>query len=642
MNLEVSQQLLSERHDEEIIGEFTMMMLLYVSVVILFLSLTNKVQNLSNIFILLSCLLFLLSLLFLALACSLSLLQHIEYQDGWKIDENDLQWSQSLAAGGFGEVWKGKYSAFPGEVVAIKKFFLTPDTIDVIEKDGAFADREVSVLTKIPSHRNILFVIGAGQLRDTKQIFLVTEFMSGGDLRSLLDNNNSNSNSNSSNGEHNQKNILSWRTRLQISSDIVEGMAFLHSRGLIHRDLKSPNILLDANGKAKIADFGLSKVTGSHHAILRDVEKQKRSLSSKNSFNINFYNSNTKKRNNDQLTKANMLEIAVKFQNAMLVKKQDDPWFISSKEKKKNKNKKKQLSFKGSEAVEWFMWLFLQNPSLLGTEKTCTAKDAMSLGTKLMKAGFISLVEIKKDSFDVEVDERYNTTITVLLNDKRVIYCFNSERMNNGKNNGSSSSSSSLSSSSSSYVPPSPPLETKTETKAESLDEASATTVKHETQSSGSSGNRSSNSSGRSEFTISGSGSGGELTSSSSSFETRNTGRIGSLLWMAPEIMMSKDSVVYGLETDVYSFGIVLFEILTRRVPWEDEITGPLYMEVGRRVCRGDRPHVTEEERRDALGDAGGALLYALMHQCWKKNPATRPTFDRIATQIQKLLVVDS
>ena len=206
----------------------------------------------------------------------------------------------------------------------------------------------------------------------------------------------------------------------------------------------------------------------------------------------------------------------------------------------------------------------------------------------------------------------------------------------------SSSSSSSLSSSSSSYVPPSPPLETKTETKAESLDEASATTVKHETQSSGSSGNRSSNSSGRSEFTISGSGSGGELTSSSSSFETRNTGRIGSLLWMAPEIMMSKDSVVYGLETDVYSFGIVLFEILTRRVPWEDEITGPLYMEVGKRVCRGDRPHVTEEERRDALGDAGGALLYALMHQCWKKNPATRPTFDRIATQIQKLLVVDS
>ena len=46
-----------------------------------------------------------------------------------------------------------------------------------------------------------------------------------------------------------------------IAKDIAEGMAFLHGRQMIHRDLKSLNVLLDARGRAKIADFGLSRVS---------------------------------------------------------------------------------------------------------------------------------------------------------------------------------------------------------------------------------------------------------------------------------------------------------------------------------------------------------------------------------------------
>ena len=140
----------------------------------------------------------------------------LEYQDGWKIDEDDLVWTQSLAAGGYGEVWKGKYAAFPGEVVAIKKFFITPDSMDEVLTNGAFGDQEVALLTKTPSHRNVLFVIGAGQLKKTGQIFLVSEFMSGGDLRTLLDRTSE---------------LLPWKRRVQMASDIAEGMAFLHSRG---------------------------------------------------------------------------------------------------------------------------------------------------------------------------------------------------------------------------------------------------------------------------------------------------------------------------------------------------------------------------------------------------------------------------
>ena len=54
---------------------------------------------------------------------------------------------------------------------------------------------------------------------------------------------------------------FSWGLRIAILSDIAEGMAFLHSKNMIHRDLKSLNVLLDDMGRAKIADFGLSRFT---------------------------------------------------------------------------------------------------------------------------------------------------------------------------------------------------------------------------------------------------------------------------------------------------------------------------------------------------------------------------------------------
>ena len=250
-----------------------------------------------------------------------------------------------------GEVWKGKYSAFPGEVVAIKKFFLTPDNMEHILEKGAFGDREVALLAKTPPHKNIVFVIGAGQLRGNNQIFLVSEFMSGGDLRHLLDN-------------HTDMKTIPWSNRLQIASDIAEGMAFLHSRGLIHRDLKSLNILLDHTGKAKIADFGLSKITGSHNAILRKcnvkgMSKIEEAECKKDALAIQHQQQQQNRFNVQKLTNKEMATITETMRADMMAA-------TNSKWYSKTANATMSSSFRGNEAISWFLENFPERITVTG------------------------------------------------------------------------------------------------------------------------------------------------------------------------------------------------------------------------------------------------------------------------------------
>ena len=73
----------------------------------------------------------------------------------------------------------------------------------------------------------------------------IMEYMPRGSLRSFL--------------EDKSQEIL-WDTRMTIAIDIGNGLSYLHKKNILHRDLKSLNVLLDINYSAKIGDFGLSKI----------------------------------------------------------------------------------------------------------------------------------------------------------------------------------------------------------------------------------------------------------------------------------------------------------------------------------------------------------------------------------------------
>ncbi|OQR81478.1 kinase [Thraustotheca clavata] len=150
----------------------------------------------------------------------------------------DVTMIKVLASGAFGEVWMGQYEA---ETVAVKKLLPHKFGKDALQK----FIYEIALMAKLDSPYIVQF-LGAAWTRPT-DIILVTEFMDGGDLRNRLQNGPP----------------LSWQQKLQVALDISEGLVYLHTLNptIIHRDLKSRNVLLNSKSHAKITDFGVSRET---------------------------------------------------------------------------------------------------------------------------------------------------------------------------------------------------------------------------------------------------------------------------------------------------------------------------------------------------------------------------------------------
>jgi len=130
-------------------------------------------------------------------------------------------------------IWNGKW-------VAIKKFSIKENQ-NIKNYLNKFI-REINIISSL-RHPNIVLYMGA--TINNSDYYMISEYIPKGSLFDFL---------------HVQKSSFSETEQLTIAYEIAIAVKYLHSRKILHCDLKSSNILIDDNWKIKISDFGLSRI----------------------------------------------------------------------------------------------------------------------------------------------------------------------------------------------------------------------------------------------------------------------------------------------------------------------------------------------------------------------------------------------
>ncbi|PHT78418.1 Mitogen-activated protein kinase kinase kinase YODA [Capsicum annuum] len=147
-----------------------------------------------------------------------------------------------LGRGTFGHVYVG-FNSDSGEMCAMKEVTLFSDDAKSKESAKQLA-QEIALLSRL-RHPNIVQYYGSEMVPDKLYIYL--EYVSGGSIYKLLQ----------EYGPFGETAIRSY------TQQILSGLAYLHAKNTVHRDIKGANILVDPNGRIKLADFGMAKhITG--------------------------------------------------------------------------------------------------------------------------------------------------------------------------------------------------------------------------------------------------------------------------------------------------------------------------------------------------------------------------------------------
>lgn len=175
-----------------------------------------------------------------ALMDSNSPTEGLENFNEWTIDLRRLNMGAAFAQGAFGKLYRGIYN---GEDVAIKILERPendPERAKLMEQQF---QQEVMMLATL-THPNIVRFIGA--CRKPMVWCIVTEYAKGGSVRQFLMK------------RHNR--AVPLKLAVKQALDVARGMAYVHGLGLIHRDLKSDNLLIFGDKSIKIADFGVARI----------------------------------------------------------------------------------------------------------------------------------------------------------------------------------------------------------------------------------------------------------------------------------------------------------------------------------------------------------------------------------------------
>ncbi|KAL3653538.1 hypothetical protein CASFOL_003219 [Castilleja foliolosa] len=143
-----------------------------------------------------------------------------------------------LGRGTFGHVYVG-FNSETGEMCAMKEVTLFADDAKSKESQKQLG-QEIALLSRL-KHPNIVQYYGSETVADKLYIYL--EYVSGGSIHKILQDY----------GKLGESAIRSY------TQQILSGLAYLHAKNTVHRDIKGANILVDPNGRVKLADFGMAK-----------------------------------------------------------------------------------------------------------------------------------------------------------------------------------------------------------------------------------------------------------------------------------------------------------------------------------------------------------------------------------------------
>lgn len=184
-------------------------------------------------------------------------------KEEWEIDLKKLDIKSIIAQGTFGTVYRGVYD---GQDVAVKLLDWGEEgtkTESEIAQIRVSFEQEVAVWHKLDNQNVTKFIgasMGTSELRIPAQNSLngdliqvpsrtccvVVEYLAGGTLKNYL--------------IKNRRKKLAFKVVIQLALDLSRGLSYLHSKKIVHRDVKTENMLLDKSRTVKIADFGVARV----------------------------------------------------------------------------------------------------------------------------------------------------------------------------------------------------------------------------------------------------------------------------------------------------------------------------------------------------------------------------------------------
>eukprot|EP00658_Telonema_sp_P-2_P053471 TRINITY_DN4201_c0_g1_i2.p1 TRINITY_DN4201_c0_g1~~TRINITY_DN4201_c0_g1_i2.p1 ORF type:complete len:311 (+),score=40.89 TRINITY_DN4201_c0_g1_i2:164-1096(+) len=145
--------------------------------------------------------------------------------------------TEKIGEGTYGTVYKG-LDKKTGAVVALKRIRMDLDADNGVPSSAV---REIAVMKRL-NHEHVLRILDVYTPSETRGLYLVFDFMPHGDLKQYID-----------------THTLDAARVKELTRQFLEGLAFCHAHSFVHRDLKPQNLLVDGDGRLKIADFGLAR-----------------------------------------------------------------------------------------------------------------------------------------------------------------------------------------------------------------------------------------------------------------------------------------------------------------------------------------------------------------------------------------------